>query len=298
MPDSPTPPGASRASRTRSTRRRRTASAGGLALALAVIAGVGVALATSVHHRPPPSAHRATTPTATARLAASGPRPVVYVQAGHQAPGEPGYLAQTGAGGGPFGTEVAFNIRLAAAFEAKLRAAGVVVRHTPARVTPWGAPGAVFISLHFDAVGGSAGIGYAVDQAGRGENYYHGQGTGTASPTPYRDSAPHRHATKVTPTVQAHSLQLARDLAGTFRPIFTVRNGAHSHFRGVEPGRYGNARMQFFYGYYRVNTGARVLVECGAAGADNAFLGHVGLIATSLSQGILRYLHQTRQLGP
>jgi hypothetical protein len=222
---------------------------------------------------------------------------VVYVQAGHQPPGEPGYLAQTGASGGPFGSEEAFNVRLAAALEAKLRAAGVIVHHTPAKVTPWGAQGAVFISVHFDEAGGSAGIGYAVDEPGRGENYYHGEGTGTASPVPYRDSAPHRRATQVTAAVQAHSLELARDLAATFRPIFTAKNGAHSYFRGVEPGRKGNVRMQFFYGYYRVNTGARVLIECGAAGADNAFLRRITLIATSLSSGILNYLRQTHQLG-
>jgi len=275
--------------------RRWTLAAIGAAV---IVVGAGLALTASPGHH-----HATAVAVVPARLgtpvvvASSAPRPVVYVQAGHQPPGEPGYLAQTGAGGGPFGSEEAFNVRLAAALEAKLRVAGVAVHHTPARVTPWGANGAVFISLHFDAVGGSAGIGYAVDQPGRGENYYHGQGTGTASPVPYPDSAPHRRATKVTAAVQARSLALARDLAATFRPIFTARNGAHSRFRGVEPGRYGNARMQFFYGYYRVNTGARVLIECGAAGADNAFLRRISLIASSLSQGILDYLHQTHQLG-
>jgi hypothetical protein len=261
------------------------------------IAGAGLALTASPAPRAPMASARAHGGVAPTELAATAPRPVVYVQAGHEPPGEPGYLAQTGAGGGPFGSEEAFNVRLAAALQARLLAAGVIVHHTPARVTPWGARGAVFISVHFDAVGGSAGIGYAVDAPGRGENYYHGEGSGTASPVPYRDSAPHRRATTVTAAVQAHSLQLARDLAATFRPIFTVRNGAHSRFRGVEPGRNGNARMQFFYGYYRVNTGARVLIECGASGADNAFLRRISLIAASLSQGILAYLHQTHQLG-
>ncbi len=277
-------------------RDRRWALAAIGAVVVVAGAGAGLALTTSPARR-----HAAAdVPVrlgAPVVMASSAPRPVVYVQAGHQPPGEPGYVAQTGAGGGPFGSEEAFNVRLAAALEAKLRAAGVVVHHTPARVTPWGADGAVFISLHFDAVGGSAGIGYAVDEPGRGENYYQGEGTGTASPVPYPDSASHRRATKVTAAVQTHSLALARDLAATFRPIFTARNGAHSRFRGVEPGRDGNVRMQFFYGYYRVNTGARVLIECGAAGADNAFLRRVGLIASSLSQGILDYLRQTHQLG-
>jgi N-acetylmuramoyl-L-alanine amidase len=271
------------------------AAAGGLVLA--GIAGAGLALTASPSHRAPTVSAPARVRPVPTELAASARRPVVYVQAGHEPPGEPGYLAQTGAGGGPFGSEAAFNVRLAAALQARLRAAGVIVHHTPAAVTPWGASGAVFISVHFDAVGGSAGIGYAVHEPGRGENYYHGEGSGTASPVPYRDSAPHRRATKVTAVVQAHSLQLARDLAATFRPIYTAANGAHSRFRGVEPGRAGNVRMQFFYGYYRVNTGARVLIECGAAHADNAFLRRVGLIASSLSQGILAYLHQTHQLG-
>jgi hypothetical protein len=55
--------------------------------------------------------------------------------------------------------------------------------------------------------------------------------------------------------------------------------------------------MQFFYGYYRVNTGARVLIECGAAGTDNRFLTKVNLMASSISTGIIKYLRQTGQLG-
>jgi hypothetical protein len=220
----------------------------------------------------------------------------VYVQAGHESPGEPGYLAQTGASGGPFGSEEAFNVRLASALETDLRASGVSAIHTPALVTPWGGKGAVFISLHFDAVGGSAGIGWAVDQPGRGENYYQGQGFGTASPTPYPNSAAHRSATAVTLAVQQSSLALAHDIAGTFAPIYTPANGAHSYFRGVEP-RNGNARMLYFYGYYRTNAQARVLIECGAAGADNTFLSQTGLIASSINAGIVSYLRSTGQLS-
>jgi len=267
-----------------------------LALTAAVIA-TGVAVtAFSLPARGAATAAAASSSPRDAATSAAKTRPVVYVQAGHQAPREPGYTAQTGATGGPFGTEEAFNVRLASALEAKLRAAGIVVHHTPGRVTPWGAKGAVFISLHFDSVGGSAGIGYAVDERGRGENYYEYEGSGVASPVPYPDSAKHRRATEVTPAVQAHSLKLADDLATTFRPIFTRANGARSSFRGVEPGAKGNVRMQFYYGYYRVNTGARVLIECGAAGADNTFLRHINVIATSLSRGIVDYLRQTGQL--
>lgn len=260
-----------------------------------VVGAAGAALLTSGgDHRP--AAVTSTTTAARRSLTAIRLHPVVYIQAGHEPPGEPGYTAQTGASGGPFGTEVAFNVRLARALSARLRASGVVVRETPAKVTPWGARGAVFISLHFDAAGGSAGIGYAVHQRGRGENYYQGEGSGIARPVPYPNSAPHRKATAVTTAVQQRSLRLARDLAATFGPIHTRANGARARFRGVEPGARGNVRMQFFYGYYRVNTGARVLIECGAADLDAAFLARVGLIAGAIDRGIVSYLHQTRQL--
>ncbi len=265
----------------------------GAAVVTAGIVGAAV-LASAGTHRP---ALVPTTPTATPRsLTSARLRPIVYIQAGHQPPGEPGYTAQTGASGGPFGTEVAFNVRLARALSARLRASGVIVRQTPAKVTPWGARGAVFISLHFDAAGGSAGIGYAVHQRGRGENYYQGEGSGTARPVPYPNSAPHRKATAVTTAVQQSSLRLARDLAATFGPIHTRANGARGRFRGVEPGARGNVRMQFFYGYYRVNTRARVLIECGAADLDSAFLGRVSLIAGAIDKGLVAYLHQTKQL--
>jgi len=240
----------------------------------------------------PPSVKSATPPVG----APGGARPIVYVQAGHEPPGEPGYVAQTGASGGPFGNEEAFNVRLAAELESDLRQAGVDAIHTPALVTPWGGKGAVFISLHFDAVGGSAGIGWAVDQPGRGENYYQGQGFGTASPTPYPNSAAHRSSTAVTLSVQQSSLALAHDIASTFAPIYTPANGAHAYFRGVEP-RNGNVRMQYFYGYYRTNAQARVLIECGAAGADNAFLSQTGLIASSINSGIVSYLRASGQLS-
>src|SRR5262249_21214437 len=151
------------------------------------------------------------------RPAATGtpaPRQVVWVQAGHQAPGEPGYMAQTGAGSGPFGSEVGFTTRLAAAVERRLRTSGVDARHTPALVTPRASRGAVFISLHHDTPEGSARVGYAI--AGAGENYYHGEGFGPASPTPYADSAPHRRPTIVSKRIEANSLLLAQDLAKRF----------------------------------------------------------------------------------
>src|SRR5665647_549462 len=59
---------------------------------------------------------------------ATAVRPVVLVQAGHVSPGEPGYSAQTGASGGPFGGESAFTTRLRTDVIAQLTALGVNAR--------------------------------------------------------------------------------------------------------------------------------------------------------------------------
>jgi hypothetical protein len=171
----------------------------------------------------------------------------------------------------------------------RLRSEGVDARPNGALVTPLGSRGAVFISLHFDAPGGAAVIGHAVSEPGRRENWYRGEGFGTASPTPYPDSAPHRDSTAVTPAVERTSAALAGRIAARYRRVFTPANGAGTRFRGVEP-RSGNVRMMHFYGYYRTNAAARVLVECGAAGADDAFLARTDLIATTLTRGITDHL--------
>nr|HMO01293.1 hypothetical protein [Miltoncostaeaceae bacterium] len=55
--------------------------------------------------------------------------PVVWVQAGHEAPREPGYTAQTGAGSGPFGSEVGFTTRIASRVTVLLRRYGEPIRH-------------------------------------------------------------------------------------------------------------------------------------------------------------------------
>ncbi len=226
-------------------------------------------------------------------------RPVVYIQAGHQAPMEPGYRAQTGATGGPFGTEERFNVRVSAAVEADLRSAGVDAIHTPGKVSPYRAPGAAFVSIHFDQAHGAASIGYAVYDPPKNHNYYyHGQGAGSPSSVRYPDSAPQRPATKVTAAVMAQSHALADAMSGRFRVIFAPGNGAHSRFLGVQHGANGNLRMQFYYGYRRTNTAARVIIECGTAGADNRFLAHVDLIAGAIASGIIDYLRATHQLPP
>ncbi len=256
---------------------------------------------------PRTSPSRDTTPSATtpprARAAAGGAggpaadvrgpvgerRPVVWVQAGHVPPGEPGYRAQTGAGGGPFGSEQAFNTRTQTTLIRFLRRRGVDARATGALVTPWGARGAAFVSIHFDSPGGAAALGHAVSMPGRHENWYRGEGTGTASPVPHPDSAPHRDHTEVTPAVERRSRALADAIASRYRRAFVPANGAGSRFRGVEP-RSGNVRMMHFYGYYRTSADARVLIETGAAGADDRFLARTDLIATTIGLGILDHL--------
>lgn len=225
-----------------------------------------------------PAALHATPPT---------PAPIVWVQAGHEGPREPGYTAQTGAGSGPFGNEVGFTTRLAARVVGRLRAAGIDARRTPARIAPLGARGAVFISLHHDAVGGRGGVGHAI--AGAGENWYHGEGFGTASPRPYPDSAPHRPATTVAAAVERRSRDLATRLAASVGAIHTPANGARGAFAGVEP-RTGNPRMMRFYGFYRTRAAARVLLEAGAPGVDDVFLRRVDPIASAVSSAITDYL--------
>ncbi len=223
----------------------------------------------------------------------SNSAPIVWVQAGHEPPGEPGYRAQTGAGAGPFGSEVGFTTRVAAKVVSLLRDAGVDARRTPALVTPSGAKGSAFISIHHDAAGGHAAVGHAI--TGANENWYHGEGEGTANPRPYSDSAPHRRATTVSPAVEKRSRRLAIDVASRFRAVFTRDNGARGSFTGVEP-RDGNVRMMRFYGYYRTNASARVLIECGAPGADDAFLSRTGTISTAISAGIIDDLRSRHAL--
>lgn len=224
-----------------------------------------------------------------AAAAPATPRPLVWVQAGHEAPGEPGYRAQTGAAG-----EVQFTIRVAAAVERRLRAAGIDARHTPSRVTPTGAAGAVFVSIHHDTPQGHAAIGHAI--AGVGENWYHGEGTGTARSTPYPDSAPHRTATTVSAAVEARSRRLAKLLASRYGAVFTRENGARSGSVRLEP-RSGNRRMMRYFGYYRSRADARALVEAGAGGTDGAILRNTELVAGAIAGAIVAHLRIEGQLA-
>ena len=258
---------------------------GVLAVALAAAAGAAPN-PSAAHAAPAPARSAAPSPLGSASLQMAR-RPVVWIQAGHAAPREPGYRDQSGTGGGPFGAEIGFTTRLAARVAAKLRAAGVDARITPGLVTPWGAGGATFVSLHHDSPGGAAAVGHAI--AGAGENYYHGEGSGTPSSRPYADSAPHRDATRVSGSVERRSRALARRIARRLGAVHTSANGAEARFGGVQT-REGNPRMMRYYGFYRVRTGARVIVEAGAAGADDRFLARTNLIARVVSRGVVEDL--------
>ena len=226
--------------------------------------------------------------------ALSAAPPVVLVQAGHLSPGEPGYLAQTGASGNPFGDESEFNRRVRDAMITQLKAAGVDARPLGARVDPLGVGGATFVSIHHDSPGGSAMVGHAI--AGGNENYYHGEGTGTASATPYSDSGPHRKpATTVSAGVQRTSAATAKRVSTALGSIFTAANGAAGRFRGVIPPD-SNRRMNHFYGFYRTTAQSRVIVEVGAAPDDNPFLRKTPLISKTLSGAIISDLRARKLL--
>jgi len=231
-----------------------------------------------------------------APVMASAAPPVVWVQAGHAPPGEPGYSALTGAGGGPFGSEAAFNLRVRDDMVTRLKAAGVNARPLVSRINPMGARGATLISIHFDQPGGAASVGRAV--VGGGENYYHGEGTGTARQTPYPDSGMHRTpATTVSGAVARRSAKLAGLLSSALASIRTAANGASAPFLGVIPPD-GNTRENHHYSYYRTNADARVLVEVGAAGDDDPFLRKVPLIGATLTKAIVKDLKARKLLSP
>jgi hypothetical protein len=182
---------------------------------------------------------------------------------------------------------VGFTTRVRARLLARLRAAGVDARPMNGLIAPLGARGAVFVSMHHDAPGGRSGVGHAV--AGTSENWYRGEGFGTPSPTPYADSAPHRRAYPVTVAVEQRSRDLARRIASSFGRLHASSPDARAPFGGVEPPG-GNTRMTRFHGFFRTRAAARVIVEAGAAGADDAFLARVDPIARSVAVGITSHL--------
>lgn len=230
-----------------------------------------------------------------AGAATAGAAPLVWVQAGHAGPREPGYRDQTGAGSGPFGSEIGFTTRLAPKVVARLRAAGVDARLTPGLVRPWGAGGAAFVSLHHDTPGGAAAVGHAI--TGAGENWYRGEGWGDPRSTPYPNSARHRRATRVFPAVERRSRALAVAVSARLGAVHTRANGARAPFRGVQT-RDSNPRMMRYYGFYRTRAAARVIVEAGAAGTDDPFLRRTDLIAAAVSRGVVDHLRARGLLPP
>lgn len=214
---------------------------------------------------------------------APNPRPIVWVQAGHEGPREPGYRAQTGAAG-----EIQFNTRVAAAVERRLRAAGIDARHSPGRVAGFPSRGAVFVSIHHDTPDGHAAVGHAI--TGASENWYRGEGTGLPRSTPYPDSAPHRTpATTVSREVEERSRRLATLLHARYSRVFTRANGARSGPVRLER-RTGNRRVMRYVGYYRTQADARVLIESGAGGTDATMLRRTDLIATTIADAIVDHL--------
>ncbi len=216
-------------------------------------------------------------------------RPVVWVQAGHESPREPGYRAQTGAAG-----EVEFNVRVAAEIERRLRAAGIETRHTPGRAAGFPSSGAVFVAIHHDTPDGHAAVGHAI--SGAGENWYRGEGLDLPRSTPYRDSAPHRApATTVPAAVETRSRRLASRIRDRYAAVFTHANGARSGPVRLEP-RNGNRRVQRYVGYYRTRAEARVLVEAGAGRTDAAMLRRTDVIAKAIAGAIIGYLRDEGRL--
>jgi hypothetical protein len=294
------------------TRRRRARRIAGLTIGVCLVAAAGSVVAfrsedgsprppaadqslpARVEVFPAPAPQQRPAPQAdVTRPLANEVRPIVWVQAGHAPPREPGYRDQTGAGSGPFGSEIGFTARVAPRLVHDLRRAGVDARLTPGKVTPLAARGAAFVSIHHDAPGGSALVGHAI--AGAGENYYRGEGSGEPSPVPYPDSAPHRKATSVTPGVERQSRRLALSIARRYAAIFTAGNGAGQPFAGVQTAG-GNPRVMRYYGFYRTAAEARIIVEAGATGTDDELLARPNLIAAALTKGVVEHLRARRLL--
>ena len=96
--------------------------------------------------------------------------------------------------------------------------------------------------------------------------------------------------------MERRSRGLADDVAARYRAIYTRANGARGRYGGVQT-RDGNPRMMSYYGFYRTRAAARVIVECGAGGTDDAFLARTDLIAAAISGGILDHLRARGLLG-
>jgi hypothetical protein len=199
-------------------------------------------------------------------------KPVVWVQAGHAAPREPGYKGETGAVGGPYETEAEFTLPVAQRVVRQLRAWGADARMVPGRVTPLGAPGAVFLSIHHDAEGGQAAVAWA-----------------TAPKAPVKKRPGRRAPTQVDTTVEVESKHLAVAIHERYERVFRRANGARSEL-GPPVGPEARRDLREYYGFFRTKADARVIVEAGAAGDDDRFLERTGLVAGALAAGVRDHL--------
>ncbi len=206
-------------------------------------------------------------------------RPVVWVQAGHAAPREPGDEGGTGAVGGPFETEAAFTVPVARRVVRQLRAWGADARLTPGRVTPRAAPGAAFVSIHHDAPGGRAAIVWATRPGER----------------PVRRPG-RRPPTKVGDAVEARSRELALSLHRRYAAVHGPDNGADGEL-AAPAGRAAPRDLREYYGFFRTGADARVVVEAGAAGVDDEFLTRTGLVASTIAAGVHDHLRSRGLLG-
>jgi hypothetical protein len=125
---------------------------------------------------------------ATPAVPQTAPSRVVLVQAGHLSPGEPGYLAQTGASGNPFGLEGSMSFGIVSAVGRSLPVgsgtsdpSGLTANYTIPDIIQTDAPvnpgnsGGVLLDLEGQLLGvptaiessvrSSAGVGYAVPNA-------------------------------------------------------------------------------------------------------------------------------------
>lgn len=205
---------------------------------------------------------------------------VVWVQAGHEAPREPGYAAQTGATG-----EIGFTTTLQKLVIDKLKAKGIDARAVAGKVDPVNAEGAAFVSLHHDAPASSGGrgfAGYAI--AGTTENYYAGDGIGSAKDAPVPGAVVHRTpASTVSPTVETKSRALARLIDMQMRRIDAVG------WTGLgQKNKAADRRAMRYYGFYRTKAQSRVLVEAGTAGSP--FLSRQPAIATAITNAVVAHL--------
>lgn len=261
----------------RERRTRMWLGAGGAAVALAAVTTLGIAVLGSpaglVGAAGAVREPAAAPPPVQAPAADTAPaKPVVWVQAGHAAPREPGYETATGATGGPYETEAGFTVPVARRIVRQLRAWGVDARYTPGMVTPLAATGDAFVSIHHDAEGGQPAVVWAIQPE-----------------EPPERKPGRRRPTVVDQTVEVHSRHLAQSIHDRYATVFRAANGAETRLPPAM-GEDARADLSRYYGFYRTQADARVIVEAGAAGDDDDLLERTGLVSGAIAAGIRDHL--------